>query len=301
MKKEKIKVDFADFWPYFIKNDNYFYNLLSTQYDVEISNNKPDLLFHSVDYSGKEEYKKYLDGSTKKIFYTGENTKPNFTISDGSFTFIKDSNDFNFRLPLWVLHINWFNKKYNKYRDQAFLINKNTLLSEKSKVNLRKRKFCSFVATKPLGRRKIFVPKLNNVKKVHCAGQLFNNTKNVIKGRGDQKWKIKYLKNFKFNISFENAIGNGYVTEKIIHPMAVNTIPIYWGSSEVKNDFNPKSFIYANDYENDDELIETILRIDSDKDMYYEMLKEPWFSDNEFPESIKPRNVLKFINKILNS
>ena len=68
MKKEKIKVDFADFWPYFIKNDNYFYNLLSTQFDVEISNNKPDLLFHSVDYSGKEEYKSIQMAIQKKYF-----------------------------------------------------------------------------------------------------------------------------------------------------------------------------------------------------------------------------------------
>ena len=77
---------------------NYFFNLLSTYYDVEVSPIKPDILFHSVDYSGKEQYRKYEDSNTKKIFYTGENTKPNFEISDGSFTFIKDSNEFNFYL-----------------------------------------------------------------------------------------------------------------------------------------------------------------------------------------------------------
>ena len=301
MKKEKIRIDFADFWPYFIKTDNYFFNLLSTYYDVEVSPIKPDILFHSVDYSGKEQYRKYEDSNTKKIFYTGENTKPNFEISDGSFTFIKDSNEFNFRLPLWVLHINWFNKPYNKFRDQAYLIKEKNLLLDRRRYQMRKNKFCSFIATKPLGRRAIFVPKLNDIQKVHCAGKLFNNTKKVVKGRGDQKWKINYIKNFRFNISFENAIGDGYVTEKIIHPMAVDTIPIYWGSPEVKNDFNPKSFIYANQFDNDDELIDHILQIDKDKDLYNEIMNEPWFINNDFPEDIKPKNVLKFINKILNS
>ena len=37
MIKRKIKIDFTDFWGGFEKTNNYFYNLLSKDFDVEIS------------------------------------------------------------------------------------------------------------------------------------------------------------------------------------------------------------------------------------------------------------------------
>ena len=45
--KKRIKVDFVDFWPGFSKTDNYFYELLKEEFDVEITSN-PDYLFFSV-------------------------------------------------------------------------------------------------------------------------------------------------------------------------------------------------------------------------------------------------------------
>ena len=44
--KEIIKINFSDFWPGFVKEDNYFYNLLAKKYDVKISQN-PEILFYS--------------------------------------------------------------------------------------------------------------------------------------------------------------------------------------------------------------------------------------------------------------
>ena len=58
MIKEKLKVEFVDFWPNFIKTDNYFYNLLSQKYDLTVTSEKPDILFHSVDYANKKEHMK---------------------------------------------------------------------------------------------------------------------------------------------------------------------------------------------------------------------------------------------------
>ena len=36
MKKEKIRINFVDFWPNLMKEDNYFYHLLNKEYDVVI-------------------------------------------------------------------------------------------------------------------------------------------------------------------------------------------------------------------------------------------------------------------------
>ena len=45
--------------------------------------------------------------------------------------------------------------------------------------------------------------------------------------------KMDFIKDYKFVISFENSSNPGYTTEKLIEPMLVNSIPIYWGNTEV--------------------------------------------------------------------
>ena len=129
---------------------------------------------------------------------------------------------------------------------------------------------------------------------------MFNNTRKNIKGRGDQKWKINFLKKYKFNICFENSSTPGYVTEKIIQSMYVNSIPIYWGDKLIERDFNTKSFLNYHDYENDDVFIEKIINLHSNNDEYENMIKEPWFNNNEIPQSVTPEEVLKFIKGVLN-
>ena len=300
MKKESLTVDFVDFWPNFVKTDNYFYHLLSQEFDVIITDKTPDLLFHSVDYFRENNHLKYNNGKTKKIFYTGENQPADYNKTHFSFTFENNNDKRNYRLPLWALHLNWFNVPHNDYRDQSYLHSVDKFL-EKDKSNiLDKKLFCSFIATQPKGKRVDFVPKFMNKKIIHCGGGLYNNIGGIIQGRGDQKSKIDFLKLFKFNISFENTSNNGYVTEKIIQPMFTNTIPIYWGAPDVINDFNSKSFINAHEFENDEHLIDYIIKVDTDNELYEKILSESWFIDNKIPEFVKPTNVLNFIkNNIL--
>ena len=52
--KQTLKIEFCDFWPGFIKDKNYFYDLLSLDYDIKIDSQDPDLLFFSVDYHREE-------------------------------------------------------------------------------------------------------------------------------------------------------------------------------------------------------------------------------------------------------
>lgn len=297
MKKETISVDFVDFWPNFIKTDNYFYHLLSQEFEVVITDNEPDILFHSVDYFNEKNHLKFNNNKTKKVFYTGENQSPDFNNTHFSFTFENSNDKRNYRLPLWALHLNWFNVPHNDNRDQSYLYSVDAFL-KKDFSNLKDKKwFCSFVATQPKGKRVDFVPKLMNKKEVHCGGGLYNNIGGLLDGRGDQENKINFLNYFKFNISFENTSNDGYVTEKIIQPMFTNTIPIYWGAKDVINDFNSKSFINSHDFETDEELIDYILEVDSNEQLYQKILNEPWFVGNKIPEFVLPKNVLKFIKE----
>ena len=198
------------------------------------------------------------------------------------------------------MHLNWFNVPHDENRDQSYLhLLKNFLKKDLS--NLKEKKyFCSFVASQPKGRRVEFVPLLHQTKSVHCGGRLYNNIGGLINGRGDQKDKITFLNKFKFNISFENCSSKGYITEKIIQPMFTNTIPIYWGAEDVIEDFNENSFINANSFKSNEQLIDYILEVDNNKNLYDEIIHEPWFNDNKIPEKAMPKNILKHIkNNIL--
>ena len=76
--------------------------------------------------------------------------------------------------------------------------------------------------------------------------------------------------------------------------MFANSIPVYWGSDVVFDDFNKNSFIYLNEY-NIDELIIKLNELNKNKNEYLELLAQPWFKNNQFPSSILPRKVLEQI------
>ena len=89
----------------------------------------------------------------------------------------------------------------------------------------------------------------------------------------------------------------GYVSEKIIQPMSVGSIPIYWGDNQVKKDFNKDSFIFVNDFDNEDKLLDKIIELNNKPELYIEKLKQPWFSDNKIPENFLPRNILDYFEE----
>jgi len=294
---KKLKINFVDFWPNLIKNDNYFFNLLSTKYKVEIDEVNPDVLFFSVDYNKerkRDDYKNCL-----KVFYTGENVDPNWDECDLAYTFRHSTNPRECRLPLWALHLNWFNRPYVEERDQAYLHDLGMFLDKTKIKKLNKTGFCSFVATQPKGKRIEFVPKVFSYKDVHCGGGLYNNIGGIIAGRGDQIEKINFLKSFKFNIAMENTLSEGYCTEKIICSMFAMSIPIYWGSTSVENDFNAESFINCHNFSSDEEIIEKIKELDTDIEKYVKMLKQPWFKDGKIPDFVQPENILTLLLKKL--
>jgi hypothetical protein len=271
-----IKLDFTDFWPGFSKTDNYFYDLLSKRYDIVISDS-PDFLIYSC--YGKD-YSRY---NCIRIFYTGENQEPNFQECNYAFSFDYLQNPDNYRLPHYALYID--PNRLIKPDDLDF----DAIMKEKTR-------FCSFVVSNPHGRiRNEFFFKLSKYKKIDSGGRLFNNV------GAPARDKYAFLKTCKFDIVFENASYPGYTTEKIIGPMLVNSIPIYWGNRLVDRDFNPKSFINYYDYMNFDLLIERIIEIDNDERLWLDYLRQPFYRDNVINEFIRPENVLKQFDYIFNN
>ena len=272
--KKKIKINFTDFWGGYDKTNNYFYNLLKDEFDVEISNN-PDFLFFSVFGNAHQQFK------CKKIFYTGENVEPPLQYCDWSFSFDYLDGERNYRLPHYLLYDGYYELQREKLIDESFA----------------KRKFCNFVASNGNCQdRNNFFNQLSKYKKVDSGGRWMNNIGYAVDD------KRKFQSEYKFSISFENnAYRPGYewyITEKPFEPMCVNSIPIYKGGSKINEEFNTKSFVNIHDFTSEKEAIEYIIELDNDDNKYMEVLRQPWFSNNQIPDNNKIENIKSFLYKI---
>jgi hypothetical protein len=296
LRKKTIRVDFVDFWPRFPKDDNYFYHLLKTGFDVRIDIFDPDVVFFSV-YDNKKT--RYLDHRCKKVYYSGENKRPNLYPCDLSFTSDGTGGN-NVYLPLWVLFLNWFNVPHRNERDISYLLNIDELITPVADIDAvlkRKTKFCSFIVQNPRPKLRIrFCKAMQRRAHVDCPGKVLNNHP-PIGGRGDQRHKVDFLQDYRFNIAFENSYHPGYVTEKIIHPMAARCIPIYWGGISALRYFNEGSFVWCGNSGSADRIIDRVLEIDNNRDLYVHMIQQPVFNSDLFLREFSPNKVLQHLRE----
>ena len=84
---------------------------------------------------------------------------------------------------------------------------------------------------------------------------------------------LKVIGQYKFIISFENAICKDYMTEKLFRTMHVGSVPIYKGSVNAE-DWMPdeKSVILIDDFETPKELAEYIIYLDKNDEEYMKYL-----------------------------
>ena len=266
MPTTTIKVAFCDWWHIeygggtFNIHDNFFVNILKQYSGFKIEavepHQNPDVLFYSVFGQSVGSCR-----ARRKVFFAGE---PMGHRADADFNITFDaSNAMNTRVPLWVC-----------YFDEAILL-PNALQSKREK-------FCSYIATQPgfENNRQTFVEQLSTkYKRVDCGGKHLNNIGGAVPPGANASGKIEHNKQYKFAIAFENTQYPGYVTEKICDAYKSGCIPIYWGTPDVVQDFNPSTFINANDFLDFDELIEHIRRVDCDDELYASYFKEPILSD----------------------
>ncbi|MCX6751144.1 MAG: glycosyltransferase family 10, partial [Candidatus Pacearchaeota archaeon] len=154
--------------------------------------------------------------------------------------------------------------------------------------------------------RNHFFKMLSEYKRIDSPGRCMNNmlpigSNNPRKSRFSESWvkeKVDFIKPYKFTIAFENCAKPGYVSEKLTHPMLVNSIPIYFGHKDVKRDFNTKSFINASDFKSMEEVIEYIIKIDNDDKLYEKILREPWYNETKLPEYFSDQRILNRFKEI---
>jgi hypothetical protein len=141
-----------------------------------------------------------------------------------------------------------------------------------------------------------FFRRLSRYKRVDSGGKAFNNI-----GGPLPHWmaKLEFLRTCKFNIAFENNSLPGYTTEKIVEAMQARCLPIYWGNPRIQEEFNPKSFLNYFDFPNEEALIDRIIELDRDDAKYLEVLRQPYFHNNQPNEFFSQKRLLDFFERIL--
>lgn len=260
MVMESLKVKFVDFPDSSTKNTTL--EILEKEFkNVEESDN-PDFLFYSV--FGDE----HLNYDCVRIFWTGENIQPDFNICDYAIGFAHMSYEDRYqRIPLYYFYKNDYEKARLKH------------LSVEEELE-DKKEFCNFIYSNSNAspERELFFDMLSDYKKVDSGGKYRNNIGSPVED------KYQFQKKYKFSIAFENSSTSGYTTEKILQAFSAGTIPIYWGNPRVAEDFNDKAFINCHAYENFQEVIEEIKKIDEDDELLKSYLMEPIGTEEKFPE-----------------
>jgi alpha(1,3/1,4) fucosyltransferase len=213
MSAGKIRLDFCDFWPGFVKTDNYFYHLLKSRFEVELADN-PDFVF----YADPNQHVHRLLNSVR--IYIGLELWPvDWSDCDYALTTHYLDDPRHLRLPFYVPWGLGPEALVKGSEDPA------RALAEKTG-------FCSFVVGKnhPRKNRKrleIF-QRLSKYKKVDSGGRFMNNIGGVIPPT--QADKVEFLRKYKFHLALENQSVEGYTSEKICDAVVARSLPVYWGN-----------------------------------------------------------------------
>lgn len=263
-----IKLHISNFWPSFDYTNNFFVELFKDIYnqDVIFTNINDCNLCLIADCNIPPELDKT---KTKTICFTGEPKKIDFSLCDYYFTFDPDFEK-NVRLPLWNLYINYYKIKNNKNLYNPILVEKikNNEWSEKEKIH-----FCVAPFSVMEKHRTFYFNLLNTYKKTDGFGSPFGNGD----PEKDEVKKYNKISDYKFCMSFENTDKLGYVTEKLFQAKVAGCIPIYWGNKLALQDFNPKSFIYVNNFSTLEESLNYVKYIDSSEEEFKKIKNEPLF------------------------
>ena len=201
-----------------------------------------------------------------KVYLTGENMLPDFDQCDLAYSPVEIAGDPRaVRFPYYAQVLPELGSLVRPADYEAHLC-------------LDRPGFACFVASNARGtERNRFFRALHRRRPLVSAGRHFNTTGKPLAD------KMGLLRDFRFNLAFENSSSPGYVTEKLVEPLLAGCVPIYWGDPEVGREFNPSCMINVSDYTSDKVAIDHILEVDSDPQARLALLTAPPFRDNRDP------------------
>jgi alpha(1,3/1,4) fucosyltransferase len=291
-----IRVSFRHFWRGFDWRSHF--GFLDEHFRIEESDDA-DFVIFCVFVDGRNAGRMpRLDTKTTRIFYTPENVPPDMRHCDFAFGFVHEDHvgsDRYRRLPNYPLRL-WASGFASEDLIKPDL--------DAGAVLAGKRRFCNFIYSNPrCAARNAFFEKLSRYKRVDAPGAVCNNLPGVLPRPGayaDVRPKLDFVRPYKFTIAFENESSPGYTTEKIVEPMLVHSLPIYWGDPLVGRDFETRSFLnYFDACRSLDELVDLVVAVDRDDRLYEQYLRQPYLIGNRLPPHLERKRVADWFGRIL--
>ena len=274
-----LRVAYSDFWPGFDPGTHRLMGLLAARRGVVQGEfGDADVLVYS-DYGERHWGFKGL-----KVYFTAENMWPDFEQCDLAY-----APDCPARDPRWV--------RYPYYAQALPLLG--SLVrgpGHDPKESLSRQGFCGFVASNPRApERNRFFRMLRRRREVDSGGRHFNTLGRRVGN------KLEFLKGYRFNLAFENTRSPGYVTEKLVEPLLVGCIPVYWGAPDVSEAFDPGCMIDVSGFPTFEDAIEHILRVDADPEARLRLLRTPPFRGNREPDCLSDSYLVDPMLRLLDS
>lgn len=305
---------------------NYFKFILSKKYNVIVDPINPDIVIHSdlhfnpteIDTYTKQLPSSFLqtDKNKKFIYVSGEvadfltplnNSENQWSIGYNKFEHPRYLRQPSGVFDVWTLFdesrlvdspLNWLTEKRN--------------FEEISKRNSR---FCSITQASNNDYRGLIFDKLSEYKQVTSSGPWRQNISKdeelnkyqwmnpIYIGRNDgltYREKINFFQKHKFNMAIHYTNTDYILQEKIYHAFFSGAIPIFFGNRFILEEgFNPESFINLHEYENLDEFLDLVRKIDTDSSLHRKYIEAPIFVDNKLPEYYDFEYTLNFLEKII--
>lgn len=116
---------------------------------------------------------------------------------------------------------------------------------------------------------------MNEVGKVDCPSGLFHNDDSLKEQFEDDK--VKYMRQYMFNICPENSNAYGYCTEKVFEAIAAGCVPVYWGdyNKPEQRIVNPDAVVFWNKENGGKEVMAKIRELSKDKKQLEAFMMQP--------------------------
>lgn len=256
---------------YFRKNEKMSLSTI----DVE---HKPDvIIFADLPYPWRIDlWLKVIFGAAKKVLYVFESPLVNpfnqmsflFYFFDSVYTWndidVMKSNANKFYIPV----VTSKNVKEVNFRDKKFisLVSANKNVPFIFKLASKYRKDLYIERKKAINFFQRLIPDDFDLYGKGWEGQL--SYRGLIKEDG----KLSTIAKYKYYLCFENAVADGYITEKIFDCFKAKTIPIYWGAPNVRKYIPYDCFIDMRDFGNYTDLYRYLTSLTEKK--YGAMIKQ---------------------------
>jgi hypothetical protein len=117
---------------------------------------------------------------------------------------------------------------------------------------------------------------VNETITIFSGGKYANNVGGVVPGSYNSNEMVEFYKKGKFAITMENSNKSYYITEKLVNGIRSGVVPVYWGTPNVVEFFNPRRFMQLAPTPTKDDMFRLIDKMKTMTDQeYLNIIQEP--------------------------